>query len=103
MKNQFLAILFAVGTSAAVAQTTATNDRLLAAFKDRALSDQAQHMKTDERIRLYEAMVQGQPARPHYRNLLAASYIQKVRETTDFSYLDRAKFTARRRPQRGQQ
>ena len=35
-------------------------------------------------------MVQAQPDRPHYRNLLASSYIQKVRETTDFSYLDRA-------------
>ena len=87
MKNQFLAILFCVGTAAA---QTASNERLLAAFKDRALSDQAQHMKTDERIKLYEAMVQGQPGRLHYRNLLAASYIQKVRETTDFSYLDRA-------------
>ena len=88
MKNQFLAILFCVGTAAA--QTASTNDRLLGAFKDRALSDQAQRMKTDERIKLYEAMVQGQPTRPHYRNLLAAAYIQKVRETTDFSYLDRA-------------
>ena len=89
MKNQFLSILFCVGT--AVAQTAGSgNDRLLAAFKDRALSDQAQTMKTDERIKLYEAMVQGQPTRPHYRNLLASAYIQKVRETTDFSYLDRA-------------
>jgi tetratricopeptide (TPR) repeat protein len=35
-------------------------------------------------------MVQAQPDRPHYRNLLAAAYIQKVRETTDFSYLERA-------------
>ncbi len=87
MKNQFLALLLCVGTAAA---QTASNERLLAAFKDRALSDQAQRMKTDERIKLYEAMVQGQPGRPHYRNLLAASYIQKVRETTDFSYLDRA-------------
>ena len=88
MKNQFLAFLFCVGTAAA--QTAGSDDRLLAAFQDRALSDQAQHMKTDERIKLYEAMVQGQPGRPHYRNLLASAYIQKVRETTDFSYLDRA-------------
>jgi len=87
MKNQFLAILFCVGT---VSAQNAGNDRLLAAFKDRALSDQAQRMKTDERIKLYETMVQAQPDRPHYRNLLAGAYIQKVRETTDFSYLDRA-------------
>ena len=87
MKNQFLALLFCVGT---LVGQSAGNDRLLAAFKDRALSDQAQRMKTDERIKMYEAMVQGQPDRPHYKNLLAGAYIQKVRETTDFSYLDRA-------------
>src|SRR4051812_10250914 len=87
MKNQFLAVLFCVGTAAA---QTGGNGRLLAAFKDRALSDQAQRMKTDERIKLYETMVQAQPDKPHYRNLLAGAYIQKVRETTDFSYLDRA-------------
>jgi tetratricopeptide (TPR) repeat protein len=88
MKTKILSVLcIAVGI---IQAQTAGNDRLLAAFKDRALSDQAQRMKTDERIKLYEAMVQGQPGRPHYRNLLAAAYIQKVRETTDFSYLDRA-------------
>jgi tetratricopeptide (TPR) repeat protein len=89
MKKQIVTFLFCVGMAAAQ-QTTSSNDRLLGAFQDRALSDQTQRMKTDERIKLYEAMIQGQPGRPHYRNLLAASYIQKVRETTDFSYLERA-------------
>ena len=60
------------------------------AFQDRALSEQTQRMKTDDRIKAFQAMAQAQPDRPHYRNLLAAAYIQKVRETTDFSYLERA-------------
>ena len=89
MKNQFLALLFGVGTVVTHAQS-AGNDRLMSAFKDRALSDQAQRMKTDDRIKFYEAMVKAQPDRPHHQNLLAGAYIQKVRETTDFSYLDRA-------------
>ena len=66
------------------------NERMMSALQDRALSDQAQRLKTDERIQMYEATVQAQPKRPHYRNLLASAYIQKMRETTDFSYLERA-------------
>lgn len=82
-------ILLLITFSAASAMA-ADNDRLLSAYRDRALNDQAQRMKTDDRIKLYEAMVQTQPDRLHYRSLLAGAYIQKVRETTDFSYLDRA-------------
>ena len=92
MKNKTYFFLSVCTAGLALAQntTTNTNDRLLGAFQERALSDQAQRMKTDERIKMYEVMAQAQPQRPHYRNLLASAYIQKVRETTDFSYLERA-------------
>lgn len=39
---------------------------------------------------MYGTMIQTKPENLHYQNLLAGSYIQKMRETTDFTYLDRA-------------
>ncbi len=66
------------------------SDRLLAALKDRALADHAAALKTDERIAMYETLVAAQADNLHYQNLLATAYIQKMRETTDFSYIDRA-------------
>jgi tetratricopeptide (TPR) repeat protein len=65
-------------------------DRLMSALTDRALADQAMRLKTDDRIAMYQSLVQAKPDDLHYHNLLAGSFIQKVRETTDFSYLDRA-------------
>lgn len=47
-------------------------------------------LRTDERIAAYSKAVASQPASAHLANLLALSYIQKMRETVDFSYLDRA-------------
>jgi tetratricopeptide (TPR) repeat protein len=46
--------------------------------------------KTDERIATYSKAVAAQPASAHLQSLLARAYIQKMRETVDFSYLDRA-------------
>jgi tetratricopeptide (TPR) repeat protein len=65
-------------------------DRLMSALTDRALADQAMRLKTDDRIAMYQSLVQAKPDDLHYQNLLAGAFIQKVRETTDFSYLDRA-------------
>jgi tetratricopeptide (TPR) repeat protein len=59
----------------------ADSDRLLAS---------AAHMKTDERIAAYQKLATGKPDDLHYQNLLAGAYIQKMRETTDFGYIDRA-------------
>ena len=44
----------------------------------------------DERIALYERWVSADPANIGNQTLLAGAYIQKTRETTDYSYLDRA-------------
>ena len=59
----------------------ADSDRLLAS---------AAHMKTDERIAVYQKLSVVKPEDLHYQNLLAGAYIQKMRETTDFGYIDRA-------------
>jgi tetratricopeptide (TPR) repeat protein len=69
---------------------TAGGDRVANALRDRTISVQTMNLNTDERIQIYQRLSQTQPGEPHYLNLLAATYIQKVRETTDFSYLDRA-------------
>ncbi|HEY7338752.1 MAG TPA: tetratricopeptide repeat protein [Bryobacteraceae bacterium] len=47
-------------------------------------------LKTDDQIAAYQLLIRSTPEDLHYQNRLAAAYIQKVRETTDFSYLDRA-------------
>lgn len=46
--------------------------------------------KTDERIASYSKAVAAQPGSAHLQSLLARAYIQKMRETVDFSYLDKA-------------
>jgi len=56
---------------------------------DLALS-RISRMKTDERIAAFEKLANSKPDDLHYKNLLAGSYIQKMRETTDFGYIDRA-------------
>ena len=45
---------------------------------------------TDQRIAAYEQWVAADPANTSNQTLLAAAYIQKTRESTDFGYLDRA-------------
>jgi tetratricopeptide (TPR) repeat protein len=47
-------------------------------------------MKTDERIAACEKLAASKPGDSHYQNLLAGAFIQKMRETTDFGYIDRA-------------
>lgn len=65
-------------------------DRLMQAFTDRAMADQVARMATDERIKMYETLARYKPGDSHYQNLLAGAFIQKMRETMDPGYLDRA-------------
>ncbi len=69
---------------------SAEPDRLMAALKDRTIADQISRMKTDDRIKAYEAMATYQKDNLHYQNLLATAYIQKMRETANPDYLTRA-------------
>jgi tetratricopeptide (TPR) repeat protein len=65
-------------------------DRLMQAFTDRAMADKVARMATDERIKMYETLVNYKPGDLHYQSLLAGTFIQKMRETMDPGYLDRA-------------
>jgi tetratricopeptide (TPR) repeat protein len=65
-------------------------ERLMSGLAERKLAEQAARLKTDDRVTMYGALIAAKPENPRYRNLLAATYIQKTRETTDYSYLDRA-------------
>ena len=47
-------------------------------------------LTTDQRIAAYEKLSRSKPDDAHSKNLLAGAYIQKMRETTDFGYIDRA-------------
>jgi tetratricopeptide (TPR) repeat protein len=77
-------------TLPAFAQMTGAADRLAQAYQDRILTESTAMLKTDEHISMYETLVKVQPEVLHYKNLLAGAYIQKVRESMDYSYLDRA-------------
>lgn len=65
-------------------------DRVLGALQDRVLAEQASRLKTDDRIAFYESLAKARPDTLQYQVLLASGYIQKMRETMDFGYLDRA-------------
>src|SRR6266567_525386 len=65
-------------------------DRLMSALQDRAMADQIARMKTDDRLKMYESLTGYKPGNLHYQNLMATAFIQKMRETSDSGYLDRA-------------
>jgi tetratricopeptide (TPR) repeat protein len=48
------------------------------------------HLTSDERIALYEKQLKASPNDLNIEAELASSFIQKLRETTDFQYLNRA-------------
>ena len=50
----------------------------------------AAHLTANERIATYEKLLQQSPADPKIQAGLAEAFIQKLRETTDFAYLNRA-------------
>ena len=65
-------------------------DRILGALSERSLAERVAGMNTDDRISMYSLVAKTKPEDLHFQVLLAGAYIQKSRETTDFSYLDRA-------------
>ena len=80
--------IFLLCAASACAQSTA--DRVVGALADRSLAEQVSGMRTDDRIAMYSLMAKTIPENLHYQVLLAGAYVQKTRETTDYSYLDRA-------------
>jgi tetratricopeptide (TPR) repeat protein len=82
------AYLILIYTVTAMAQSSA--DQITGALVDRSLAQHASALKTDDQIALYSTMAASRPDNQHYKVLLASAYVQKTRETTDYSYLDRA-------------
>jgi tetratricopeptide (TPR) repeat protein len=72
------------------AQKSPDIDRVNQAFQNHILTQGTATLKTDDRISMYGTLVKTVPDDLHYQNLLAGTYIQKVRESMDYSYLDRA-------------
>ncbi len=84
-------MLFCASTWAqSTAGQASSADRIVGALTDRALAEHVSSLKTDDRISMYSALSATKPVNPHYYVLLAGAYVQKTRETTDYSYLDRA-------------
>jgi tetratricopeptide (TPR) repeat protein len=86
----FLLVLVVSAAGSAFGQASGATDGSLNNLAERMFTEQAARLKTDDRIAMYGTMIQTKPENLHYQSLLAGSYIQKMRETTDFSYLDRA-------------
>ena len=83
-------LIASIAFAGVLAAQSTSSDRLAGAYQDRILTQGTAKLKTDERISMYQTLVQTKPENLHYQNLLAGAYIQKVRESMDFSYLDRA-------------
>jgi tetratricopeptide (TPR) repeat protein len=62
----------------------------LAANGEDSAADLSKLRTTDARIATFQKLAASKPDDLHYKNLLAGVYIQKMRETTDFGYIDRA-------------
>jgi len=81
----FLPLSLALG----VACAQSGNEKVSELLQDRALFDAVSRMQTDERIAMYQTLAQTKPGDLHYQNLMAATYLQKMRETMDPDYLNR--------------
>ena len=66
------------------------NQQLGEILQDRALYEAVARMKTDDRVAMYQALARAKPDDPHYQMEMAATYLQKMRETMDPDYLNRA-------------
>ena len=74
-------ILLLTLTFAAFAQSG--NEKFGDLLQDRALYDAVARLKTDDRIAMYAALSGTKPEDAHYQNQMAATYLQKMRETMD--------------------
>jgi tetratricopeptide (TPR) repeat protein len=63
---------------------------LLLPAQNRPLDKQLAHEKTDDRIKTFEKLLAASPNDFKLQAGLISAYLQKVRESSDFGYLDRA-------------
>src|SRR5260370_14372424 len=74
----------------AVVYAQSGNEKLGDLLQDRALYDAVARLKTDDRIDMYATLAGTKPQDAHYQNQMPATYLQKMRETMDPAYLNRA-------------
>jgi tetratricopeptide (TPR) repeat protein len=86
MKTALVSLLLA---ATALASDT-PGDRLKETLEERAANARAARMTTDQRIDFYRSLAAVKPESARYKVLLAATFLQKMRETTDFGYITRA-------------
>jgi tetratricopeptide (TPR) repeat protein len=86
MKTALLVLLL----SASALASDMTADRLKEVLEERAANARAARLIPDQRIDFYRSLVTAKPQSSRYKVLLAASFLQKMRETTDFGYVARA-------------
>jgi len=87
MKDPAIAIFFA---AAAVWGQVAPSPRSLNAESPRALDDRLTQATTDQRVKVWESKLRASPDDPRLITGLVSAYLQKLRETADYRYLDRA-------------
>ena len=75
---------------AALAQAQPAQQKLSGVFEDRAVDGQVARLKTDQRIAYLQKLVASKGDNQHFKVLLAGANVQKMRETTDFGYIERA-------------
>jgi len=66
------------------------SEHFRADFEERAIAARAARMKTDEQIAFYQDLVRSRPDALVFKVRLSSALLQKMRETTDFGYVDRA-------------
>lgn len=71
-------------------KSTVKQDEGSSSRANRALAQQLEHQTTDQRIRTYEGFLRSAPDSVPNQIGLVSAYLQKVRESGDFGYLDRA-------------
>ncbi|MBV9771394.1 MAG: tetratricopeptide repeat protein [Bryobacterales bacterium] len=87
MNARAFAIFFATATAWG---QVATSPRLGEAETARTLGDRLAHATTDEQVKAWETMLRKSPDDPRLISGLVSAYLQKLRETADYRYLDRA-------------
>jgi tetratricopeptide (TPR) repeat protein len=83
-------MLILIPLTASILSAQSGNDTLPGLLQDRALFDAVSRLKTDDRIAMYESLAGAKPQDLHYQNQMAATFLQKMRETMNPDYLNRA-------------
>ncbi len=72
------------------AQDNVSMPRAVATINGRGAAEALGQSKTDDRIRTYQRMLGSAPRNQVYETGLISAYLQKLRESADFAYLNRA-------------